>query len=105
MILSLFLIIRYRRDELIEGPVYSGKDRHNAEIAAFHLSLLLGLRRVPLTAGRTLNLQKEIMPVASKSLLRTFVKDGMKNNYVTCYVNDFIFLCIIQTTRIKETLT
>lgn len=57
--------------------MYSGKDRHNAEIAAFHLSLLLGLRRVPMTAGRVVNLHTEIKPVASKSLLKTFLVDGM----------------------------
>lgn len=79
---ALFKPQWYKRDEHIEGPVYSGKDRHNAEVAAFHLALLMGLRRVPLTAGRKVNIQKEIMTVASKSLLKTFSTDD-KNN--TCF--------------------
>lgn len=79
---ALFKPQWYKRDELIEGPVYSGKDRHNAEVAAFQLASLLGLRRVPLTAGRKVNLLRDIMPVATKSLLKTFVPDG-KNN--TCF--------------------
>lgn len=31
-------ICRYRRDEVMTGNPYSGKDRHNGEIAAFHLN-------------------------------------------------------------------
>ncbi|KAE8750839.1 hypothetical protein FOCC_FOCC002267 [Frankliniella occidentalis] len=84
---ALFKPQWYKRDEVIEGPVYSGKDRHNAEVAAFHLALLLGLRRVPITAARKINLHTEIMPVASKSLLKTFTVDGKNNTcfYGTCH--------------------
>lgn len=42
----------YSRDSIIRGPVYHGKDRHNAEVVAFYLSSLLALRRVPLTVIR-----------------------------------------------------
>lgn len=42
----------YNRDTILHGPVYYGKDRHNAEVVAFHLSSLLGLRRVPITVIR-----------------------------------------------------
>ncbi|KAK7873562.1 hypothetical protein R5R35_008802 [Gryllus longicercus] len=76
----------YPRTEMIEGPVYAGKDRHNAEVAAFHLSILLGLRRCPLTVGRKVNLRSEIMPVATDDLFDTFYQEG--NNtclYGVCY--------------------
>uniref|UniRef100_A0A1B6G677 FAM20 C-terminal domain-containing protein n=1 Tax=Cuerna arida TaxID=1464854 RepID=A0A1B6G677_9HEMI len=76
----------YKRTEIVTGNVYAGKDRHNGEVAAFHLSWLLGLRRVPLTVGRRLNLRQEIMPVGSSSLLKTFHQEG--NNtcfYGVCY--------------------
>lgn len=49
---ALFKPQWYSRKTVIEGPVYFGKDRHNAEVVAFHLSSLLALRRVPLTVIR-----------------------------------------------------
>jgi hypothetical protein len=70
---------RYSRSQVISGPVYAGKDRHNAEVAAFHLSVLLGLRRSPLTVGRKVNLRREVMPVATNDLLETFYQEGMIN--------------------------
>ncbi|XP_021924010.1 glycosaminoglycan xylosylkinase isoform X2 [Zootermopsis nevadensis] len=76
----------YSRNKVIGGPVYAGKDRHNAEVAAFHLSVLLGLRRSPLTVGRKVNLRREVMPVATNDLLETFYQEG--NNtcfYGVCY--------------------
>ncbi|KAJ9582458.1 hypothetical protein L9F63_003151, partial [Diploptera punctata] len=76
----------YSRSKVIGGPVYAGKDRHNAEVAAFHLSTLLGLRRSPLTVGRKINLRREVMPVATTDLLDTFYQEG--NNtcfYGVCY--------------------
>ncbi|XP_049806095.1 glycosaminoglycan xylosylkinase isoform X1 [Schistocerca nitens] len=76
----------YSRSQIIEGPVYAGKDRHNAEVAAFHLSLLLGLRRSPLTVGRKINLRSEVMPVAAGSLLDTFYQEGNDTClYGVCY--------------------
>ena len=62
---------------MIEGKPYDGYDRHNAEIAAFHLDRLLDFRRSPLVVGRTINLKEEIMPVATERLLKTFRKKGM----------------------------
>ncbi|KAK6641654.1 hypothetical protein RUM44_013369 [Polyplax serrata] len=78
---ALFKPQWYKRNEIIRGSVYAGKDRHNAEVAAFHLSLLLNIRRVPLTVGRKINIRREVMPVASQELLNTFFKD--KNE--TCF--------------------
>lgn len=34
---SLHHIFRYNRDYVVEGEPYAGYDRHNAEVAAFHL--------------------------------------------------------------------
>lgn len=37
LILSSSLFFRYNRDYVVEGEPYAGYDRHNAEVAAFHL--------------------------------------------------------------------
>jgi hypothetical protein len=70
--------------------VYAGKDRHNAEVAAFHLSILLGLRRSPLTVGRKVNLRREVMPVATSDLLETFYQEGAVQLLVDCLVSVFV---------------
>lgn len=53
----------------------SGKDRHNGEIVAFHAARLLGLQMAPVAVGRRIHLAKEILPVASKRLAKTFFTD------------------------------
>ncbi|XP_071096709.1 glycosaminoglycan xylosylkinase-like [Haliotis cracherodii] len=69
----------YARNDIINGTPYAGRDRHNAEIAAFHLGRLLHFRRTPLAVGRRVNLQTEIMPVATPELLATFFTKGDNN--------------------------
>ncbi|XP_046390671.1 glycosaminoglycan xylosylkinase [Ischnura elegans] len=71
----------YERNEVLWGPSFGGKDRHNGEVAAFHLSLLLGLPRVPITVGRRLHLPLEIVPVATNALGKTFINNGS----ATCF--------------------
>ncbi|XP_071821250.1 glycosaminoglycan xylosylkinase-like isoform X2 [Apostichopus japonicus] len=76
----------YRRDEVMTGNPYSGKDRHNGEIAAFHLNRILGFNRAPLVAGRRVNLLTEVFPVATPTLNATFTSQN--NNtcfYGKCY--------------------
>uniref|UniRef100_T1HJI1 Fam20C domain-containing protein n=1 Tax=Rhodnius prolixus TaxID=13249 RepID=T1HJI1_RHOPR len=84
---ALFKPKWYERNTIIEGTVYSGKDRHNGEIAAFHLSRLLELNRAPIVSGRILNLDTEILPVSTYDLSRTFYKNG--NN--TCFYGVCIY--------------
>ncbi|XP_061894774.1 glycosaminoglycan xylosylkinase [Entelurus aequoreus] len=72
---------RYSRDFVVEGEPYAGYDRHNAEVAAFHLDRILGFRRAPLVVGRYINLRTELKPVSTDQLLKTFLTHG--NN--TCF--------------------
>ncbi|MBN3285517.1 XYLK xylosylkinase, partial [Polyodon spathula] len=77
---------RYSRDTVVEGEPYAGYDRHNAEVAAFHLDRILGFHRAPLVVGRFMNLRTEIKPVATDQLVSTFLMQG--NNtcfYGKCY--------------------
>lgn len=71
----------YERNQVIQGSPYAGADRHNGEIAAFHLSRLLAIRRTPITVGTKVNLDKGILPVATQALAQTFFRRGNK----TCF--------------------
>ncbi|XP_055386967.1 glycosaminoglycan xylosylkinase homolog [Condylostylus longicornis] len=48
----------YSKETVIEGPVYSGKDRHSAEIYSFYLGAVLNISWMPLVVGRKINLQE-----------------------------------------------
>lgn len=47
-------------------------ERHNAEIAAFHLDRLLGFHRAVPVTGRLLNITTDIYELADTDLLKTF---------------------------------
>ena len=76
----------YPRDHVIIGKPYDGTDRHNGEIAAFHLGRLLGYARTPLVVGRIVELETEIKPKAKGNLLKTFFyKNGNTCFYGRCH--------------------
>ncbi|XP_070581641.1 glycosaminoglycan xylosylkinase-like [Ptychodera flava] len=82
-----FKPMRYSRDYIVSGSPYGGYDRHNAEIAAFHLDRILSFRRAPLVVGRIIDLQTEILPVATEKLKKTFFVNSENNTcfYGECY--------------------
>lgn len=83
---AVFKPMRYERDHVIEGNAWDGYDRHNAEIAAFHLDRVLNFRRAPLVTGRRINLISEILPIAADRLSETFKqKDGNECFYGQCF--------------------
>ncbi|XP_039970527.1 uncharacterized protein LOC120782353 [Bactrocera tryoni] len=58
---------------------FTDYERHNAEIAAFHLDRILGFRRAMPVTGRLLNITTEIYQVADDNLLRTFFVSPSSN--------------------------
>lgn len=72
---------RYTRETQTNPNNYYFNDyeRFNAEIAAFHLDKVLGLRRCPPVAGRVINITSEIYRLAPKQLQTTFFVSAANN--------------------------
>lgn len=76
----------YNSDFIMVGTPYAGKDRHYAEIAAFHLNRIIELNKVPLVVGRKVDLESEIRTTAHQNLLKTFYyKNGNTCFYGKCH--------------------
>ncbi|XP_077067778.1 extracellular serine/threonine protein kinase FAM20C [Siphateles boraxobius] len=70
---------------------FSDFERHNAEIAAFHLDRILDFRRVPPVAGRLVNMTREIRDVTrDKKLWRTFFVSPANN---ICFYGECSYYC------------
>ncbi|KAJ0058217.1 hypothetical protein NL108_009113, partial [Boleophthalmus pectinirostris] len=65
---------------------FSDFERHNAEIAAFHLDRVLGFNRIPPVVGRLINVTTEIREITTdRKLSRTFFKSpGLTRQDLNC---------------------
>ncbi|XP_070837486.1 extracellular serine/threonine protein kinase FAM20C-like [Chaetodon trifascialis] len=70
---------------------FSDFERHNAEIAAFHLDRLLGFNRIPPVVGRLINITTEIREITTDHRLsRTFFTSPVGN---VCFYGQCEYYC------------
>ncbi|XP_074080812.1 pseudokinase FAM20A isoform X3 [Macrotis lagotis] len=87
---AMFKPMRQQREEETPEDYFYFIDfqRHNAEIAAFHLDRILDFRRVPPTVGRLLNVTKEILEVTKNEILQSvfFVSPAMYASLLSVHI-------------------
>ncbi|XP_053309326.1 pseudokinase FAM20A [Spea bombifrons] len=81
-----------REDETPEDFFYFvDYQRHNAEIAAFHLDRVLDFRRVPPVAGRFVNLTRDVLQVTTDDELEGVFFVSPANN--VCFFAKCLYAC------------
>ncbi|KAF3700436.1 Extracellular serine/threonine protein kinase FAM20C [Channa argus] len=93
---ALLKPMRQSRDAETDANLFyfSDFERHNAEIAAFHLDRLLGFNRIPPVVGRLINVTSDIREITSdQRLSRTFFTSPVGN---TCFHGQCEYYCSIE---------
>ncbi|XP_022598023.1 pseudokinase FAM20A [Seriola dumerili] len=90
---AMFKPMRQQRDEETPEDFFYFVDfqRHNAEIAGFHLDRILDFRRVPPVAGRLVNVTGEVLQVTHNDDLRAVFFTSPANN--TCFFAKCLYVC------------
>uniref|UniRef100_A0ACB8FPM9 Uncharacterized protein n=1 Tax=Sphaerodactylus townsendi TaxID=933632 RepID=A0ACB8FPM9_9SAUR len=86
-------LLRQTRDQETSADFFyfSDFERHNAEIAAFHLDRILDFRRIPPVSGRLVNITKEIRDITTdRKLFKTFFISPAGN---VCFYGECSYYC------------
>ncbi|XP_036943831.1 extracellular serine/threonine protein kinase FAM20C-like [Acanthopagrus latus] len=93
---ALLKPMKQSRDAETDGNLFyfSDFERHNAEIAAFHLDRLLGFNRVPPVVGRLINVTSEVREITTDhKLSRTFFTSPVGN---VCFYGQCEYYCSLE---------
>ena len=74
------------QETLLDHFCFTDFERHNAEIASFHLDQLLGFRRAVPVTRQKINIKTDIYKLAETDLLKTFFICQAGN---LCFHGDF----------------
>ncbi|XP_022130358.2 glycosaminoglycan xylosylkinase homolog [Pieris rapae] len=85
---------RYNLEHIINGKIYAGFDRHNSEVFAYYLAMVLNFKWIPPSVIRKVHLDNDILPVATSGLRKTM----LKNNKGTLCIYGKCFYCKINET-------
>uniref|UniRef100_A0A803SLJ9 FAM20A golgi associated secretory pathway pseudokinase n=1 Tax=Anolis carolinensis TaxID=28377 RepID=A0A803SLJ9_ANOCA len=90
---AMFKPMRQKRDEETPEDFFYFVDfqRHNAEIAAFHLDRILDFRRVPPVVGRVINITKEILEITKNEILQSVFFISPASN--VCFFAKCPYMC------------
>uniref|UniRef100_A0A8C8RLU6 FAM20A golgi associated secretory pathway pseudokinase n=1 Tax=Pelusios castaneus TaxID=367368 RepID=A0A8C8RLU6_9SAUR len=90
---AMFKPMRQKREEETPADCFYFVDfqRHNAEIAAFHLDRILDFRRVPPTIGRRINVTRDILEVTKNEILQSVFFVSPASN--VCFFAKCPYMC------------
>ncbi|CAH2102305.1 unnamed protein product [Euphydryas editha] len=67
---------RYNLNHVVNGNIYAGFDRHNSEVFAYYLAMVLNFRWIAPSVIRKIHLHKDVIPFATMGLKKTMIKNG-----------------------------
>lgn len=78
---------RYNLNHVVNGHICAGFDRHNSEVFAYYLAMVLNFRWISPSVIRTIHLNRDVLPFATKGLKNSMIKNGnvLKGNSHVLY--------------------
>ncbi|XP_046963572.1 glycosaminoglycan xylosylkinase homolog isoform X1 [Vanessa cardui] len=66
---------RYNLNHVVNGNIYAGFDRHNSEVFAYYLAMVLNFRWIAPSIIRRIHLHRDIVPFATMGLKKSMIKN------------------------------
>lgn len=63
-------------NHVVNGHICAGFDRHNSEVFAYYLAMVLNFRWISPSVIRKIHLHRDVVPFATKGLKNSMIKNG-----------------------------